>query len=75
MSVLVPSDPPDGGGGGHKVKAGLPSFHDKLVGKKKILSHGPSVDLLKEILVRVEYDHGSRLYPKLYLDKNDFGGD
>ena len=61
-------DPSDGGGG-NKVQEGSSSFRDKLVGKKKISSHGPSIDLLKEKLARVEFDHGNHLYPKLYLDK------
>ena len=70
MSALKPSDPPDGGGGfGHSQSFSGLSFKDKLIGKKMVGASGPSVDLLKKGLARVEFDRGNRLYLKLYLDK------
>jgi hypothetical protein len=50
------------------------SFRDKLLGSSEPLPTRMKEDLIASKQVRIEYESGNRLFPKVYLDNNVFQG-
>ncbi|KAF9667294.1 hypothetical protein SADUNF_Sadunf15G0007800 [Salix dunnii] len=48
------------------------SFRDKVLGTKSAPPMREKIDLLRENLVRIEYEDGNRLLPKVHLDDKVF---
>lgn len=81
ISQPPPGDPPDsegslhGNGQKNKTVLGLGlaiSFRDKVLGNKQAPSIREKSDLIAQKMVRVEYENGNRLLPKVYLDDKVF---
>ncbi|KAJ6327416.1 hypothetical protein OIU78_014319 [Salix suchowensis] len=70
----IPEKPPDLNGGAKSFSIngttfqGQISFRDKVLGTKSAPPIREKIDLLREKLVRIEYEDGNRLLPKVHLD-------
>ncbi|XP_020206144.1 uncharacterized protein LOC109791283 [Cajanus cajan] len=62
-------EPPDGGGGVNRnmIQAGV-SFRDKMMGGRSPPPMMEEVDLVGQNLMKIVYEEGNRLKPKVYLD-------
>ncbi|KAB5524180.1 hypothetical protein DKX38_021929 [Salix brachista] len=74
----IPEKPPDLDGGAKSFSIsgttfqGQISFRDKVLGTKSAPPMCEKIDLLREKLVRIEYEDGNRLLPKVHLDDKVF---
>ncbi|KAJ6680446.1 hypothetical protein OIU79_020030 [Salix purpurea] len=74
----IPEKPPDLDGGAKSFSIsgttfqGQISFRDKVLGTKSAPPMREKIDLLREKLVRIEYEDGNRLLPKVHLDDKVF---
>ena len=74
----IPEKPPDLDGGAKSFSIsgtafqGQISFRDKVLGTKSAPPMREKIDLLREKLVRIEYEDGNRLLLKVHLDDKVF---
>ncbi|KAJ7006466.1 hypothetical protein NC653_005730 [Populus alba x Populus x berolinensis] len=70
----IPDRPPYRGGGNRsygrtqEVQGGKVSFRDKVIGPRSPPCPREKMDMLWQELVRIEYENGNRLLPKVFPD-------